>query len=59
MNLMESWTEFCLWSLLGILLLPAIGLGLSAMARDIRVGHRPPSHPPGWENDQQSKRTNN
>ena len=51
--------ENCLWSILIAIMLPAIGVGLSAMAGEQRrVSHRPPLHPPGWRNRQLSKRAN-
>lgn len=42
------------------ILLPAFGVGLSAMAggADRRIARRPPTHPPGWRNIQRAKRNN-
>lgn len=48
-----------LWLVLAAIMFPAIGVGLSAMAGgQHRVSHRPPEHPPGWNNRQRSKRAN-
>lgn len=45
-------TVNCLLSILIAILLPAVGVGLSAMAGgQRRVGHRPPEHPPGVSRD--------
>lgn len=43
--------ENILWLILAAIMLPAIGVGLSAMAGGkMHVSRRPPSHPPGWKN---------
>lgn len=51
-------TDKILLLILAALLLPSIGIGLSAMAGgQNRVSRRPPEHPPGWNNRQRSKRS--
>lgn len=43
--------EKILWLILAAIMLPAFGVGLSAMASgQHRVSRRPPAHPPGWKN---------
>lgn len=60
MSLLESWSEFCVWSLLGVLLLPAIGAGLSAMAGGLgRISRRPPRQAPGSRRRKYEKQTRN
>ena len=51
--------EKILWLILAAIMLPAFGVGVSAMASgQHRVSRRPPAHPPGWKNRQRERRAN-